>query len=93
MHSLTSGCINIMRCLCIFIEFIHYYLQKVLDKIKKQLYNIAVSSSAYGEKCSRGGIGIRARLRGVSERVRVQVPSTAPAKSLFCQLDKRDFFE
>ena len=29
--------------------------------------------------CGRGGIGIRARLRGVWETVRVQVPSTAPA--------------
>ena len=28
--------------------------------------------------CGRGGIGIRARLRGVWETVRVQVPSTAP---------------
>ena len=28
--------------------------------------------------CDGGGIGIRARLRGVSERVRVQVPSIAP---------------
>ena len=29
--------------------------------------------------CGRGGIGIRARLRGVWETVRVQVPSTAPS--------------
>ena len=36
----------------------------------------------YNQFCvrGRGGIGIRARLRGVSERVRVQVPSTAPVR-------------
>ena len=32
--------------------------------------------------CDRGGTGIRARLRGVSERVRVRFPSIAPNKAL-----------
>ena len=39
---------------------------------------IRVCKTATKKICDRGGIGIRARLRGVSERVRVQVPSIAP---------------
>ncbi len=42
--------------------------------------------------CGRGGIGIRARLRGVWETVRVQVPSTAPKKSLKVSMLSGFFF-
>ena len=57
---------------------------KTTDSIKghysliNQLERSATSIGANIRSC--GGIGIRARLRGVSERVRVQVPSTAPEK-------------
>ena len=50
-----------------------------------RIYNFGVDKTSrivYNIHCSRGrgGIGIRARLRGVWETVRVQVPSTALAK-------------
>ena len=50
------------------------------------MYNIFVSRG-------RGGIGIRARLRGVWETVRVQVPSSAPkSHSGFDTIPGWDFF-
>ena len=50
-----------------------------------RIYNFGVDKTSrivYNIHCSRGrgGIGIRARLRGVWATVRVQVPSTAPTK-------------
>ena len=49
-----------------------------------RIYNFGVDKTSrivYNIHCSRGrgGIGIRARLRGVWATVRVQVPSTAPS--------------
>ena len=49
-----------------------------------RIYNFGVDKTprvVYNLYCSRGrgGIGIRARLRGVWATVRVQVPSTAPS--------------
>ena len=44
-------------------------------------------------QCSGGGIGIRARLRGVWETVRVQVPFTALTKKPDLLVDKSGFFE
>ena len=50
-----------------------------------RIYNFGVDKTprvVYNLYCSRGrgGIGIRARLRGVWATVRVQVPSTAPPR-------------
>ena len=52
-----------------------------------RIYNFGVDKTpriVYNTYCSRGrgGIGIRARLRGVWATVRVQVPSTAPRNAV-----------
>lgn len=48
--------------------------QAVYDDI----IHLALLNTAKNKICDGGGIGIRARLRGVSARVWVQVPSIAP---------------
>lgn len=42
------------------------------------IIHLALLNTAKNKICDGGGIGIRARLRGVSARVWVQVPSIAP---------------
>ena len=54
-------------------------LQKGIDKGKNICYNNGASSQEL-YICESGGIGRRARLRGVWATVRVQVPFLAPTK-------------
>ena len=53
-------------------------MAQAIDKRARIAYNSSVAFTA--QICGHGGIGIRARLRGVSARVRVQVPLTAPER-------------
>ena len=59
-------------------NFLKYWLTE--SEIKHIIAKLSAMTDPLIQ-CSGGGIGIRARLRGVWETVRVQVPFTAPKHS------------